>query len=94
MKVTIKVVPQSGKQKIILDKTGTLKCYLHSPPEDGKANRELVKLLSETLKIPQREIEMVQGLISRSKVLDIPGFGSLEQVYEALGLQIQKKLFD
>lgn len=94
MKINVKVVPQSGKQKIILDKTGSLKCYLNSPPEDGKANRELIKLFSESLNIPQREIEIVQGLISRSKVLDIPGFGSPEQLYEALGLQIQKKLFD
>jgi uncharacterized protein (TIGR00251 family) len=93
MKVSVKVVPQSGKQKIILDKTGSLKCYLNSPPEDGKANRELIKLFSEALKIPQREIEIVQGLTSRSKVLDIPGFSSLEQVYEALGLQVQGKLF-
>lgn len=94
MKIKVKVVPQSGKQKIILDKSGALKCYLTSPPEDGKANRELIKLLSEALKVTQREIEIVQGLTSRSKVLDIPGFTSLAQVYEALGLQVQGKLFD
>lgn len=93
MKIKVKVVPLSGRQNIMLDKTGSLKCYLNSPPEDGKANRELVKLFSDALKIPQREIEIVQGLISRSKVLDIPGFHSLEQLYEALGLQIQKTLF-
>jgi uncharacterized protein (TIGR00251 family) len=93
MKINVKVTPQAGRQKIILDKSGSLKCYLNSPPEDGKANRELIKLFADVLNIPQKEIEIVQGLISRSKVLDIPGFYSLEQLYEALGLQIQRKIF-
>ena len=93
MKITLKVVPQAGRQKIILDKNGALKCYLNSPPEEGKANRELVKLLADALKIPQRNIEIVQGLTSRTKVLDIPGFWSEDELKTALGLELQKKLF-
>ena len=93
MKITIKVVPQAGRQKIILDKTGAIKCYLNSPPEDGRANRELIKMLAETLSIPQRQIEIVQGLTSRTKVFDIPGFWSEEDLKKALGLVVQEKLF-
>lgn len=90
VKINIKVVPQSGHQKIILDKSGILKCYLNSPPEDGKANRELIKILADTLDLPQRNITIVQGLISRNKILEIEGFDSEDDLKGALGLQVQK----
>lgn len=92
MKIKIKVVPQAGRQKIMLDASGTLKLYVHSPAEDGKANRELIKLLADALKIPQKNIDIVQGLISRSKVLEIEGFSSEDEIKQALGLHIQKSL--
>jgi len=39
----LKVVPRSGRNKWVLDKSGKLKCYLKSPPEKGLANKELIK---------------------------------------------------
>lgn len=92
MKIKVKVVPQAGRQKIILDKIGVIKCYLNSPPEDGKANRELIKLFADALSIPQRNIHIVQGLISRSKILEIEGCDSEDDLKQALGLQVQKSL--
>lgn len=89
MKITIKVVPKSREPKIILDKTGTLKLYVKSPPEDGKANKELIKLLAEKLKTTQRDITIVSGLTSRTKVLDIAGFTDEAQLFKALGFQVQ-----
>ena len=60
---TIKVVPRSGKQKAVLDKTGRLKIYLKSPPEDGKANKELISYMSSMLKVPQNDIVQQTKLI-------------------------------
>ena len=60
---TIKVVPRSGKQKAVLDKTGRLKIYLKSPPEDGKANKELISYMSGMLKVPQNDIVQQTKLI-------------------------------
>lgn len=94
MKITIKVVPKASYRKVILDKNGSIKCYLNSLPEDGKANRELIKFLAEKLNIPQYEIEIMQGLTSKIKVLNISGFWNEEELYKALGLEIQKKFID
>ena len=94
MKITIKVVPKASHQKIIIDKNGSIKCYLNSPPENGEANKELIQLLADNLNIPQREIEIVQGLTSKTKVLNIPGFWHTEELHKALGLQVQKKFID
>ncbi len=65
----IKVVPKSGKQALKLEKTGILKCYLKSPPEDGKANKELLQFLSKLTKTPQSSIAIIKGELSRLKVL-------------------------
>lgn len=90
--VDITVVPGSGKQRCILDKTGKIKCYLKSPPEKGKANGELIKLFSKRLKIPQNSIEIVLGATSRKKRLKIDFDIDFEKLVELLGIERQLKI--
>ena len=93
MKIIIKAVPSSGRRLVTLDKQGRLKCYLQSPPEGGKANKELVEVVADALSISKRSVIIVQGLASRNKVLEIEGFSSLEQLLLKLGLGEQQKVF-
>ena len=67
----LKVFPQSGRQKLILDKSGILKCYILAAPEDGKANREIIEFLAKLLDLKKQDIEIIGGLISRKKRLMI-----------------------
>ena len=67
--VIINVVPASGVQKIVLAKNGAIKVYLTSQPEKGRANKELIKFLAQTLNIPQQAIVILKGDISRTKKL-------------------------
>ena len=90
--ISIKVTPSSGKQKIELDKSGQIKCFVKSPPENGKANTELVKFLSKSLAIPQDEIVIIQGATSRKKVVKILATLSQEQILQKLGLAHQNSL--
>ncbi len=90
--IDIKVVPQSGKQEISTDKSGTIKCLLKSPPEKGKANRELIKLLSRKLKLPQENIVIIKGQTSRKKTIKIQGEGRLEEILTKLGIELQMKI--
>jgi uncharacterized protein (TIGR00251 family) len=85
--ITIKVVPSSGKNKWVLDKAGTLKCYLKSPPEKGLANRELIKILSKTFKIPGADVEIMTGQTSRLKRVKLNLAISFEDVLNILGLE-------
>lgn len=71
MFIEIKVIPGSGRQKFAVDKSGILKCFLKSVPEKGKANDELIKILSKKLKIPKDLIEITFGKVSRKKRLRI-----------------------
>lgn len=88
----IKVVPSAGESKIVQDKSGMLKCYLKSPPEDGKANRELVTLFSDRLRVPKASVEIISGLASRKKRLKIDRALTIEMIYQALGFEIQNIL--
>lgn len=89
---SIKVVPSSLKQCAVLDKGGFIKIYLKNPPENGKANRELIRFLSNSLKIPQNLIMLVSGLNSRNKKIKINIDISLDAVFSLLDIPIQKKL--
>lgn len=92
--IAIKVIPSSGKNKIILDKAGALKIYLKSPPEKGKANQELITILSKGLDLPKFAIEIVGGLTDRNKRIKISTNLSWPQILEKLGIQAQMALFN
>ena len=89
MILDIKVIPSSGRQICLLDKNGTLKCYLKNPPEQNKANHELIKLLATALKISHTHVRIVQGAKERKKRVQIEGNFSLAHVYAALGIAHQ-----
>lgn len=90
--IEIKVVPLSGKARFELDKQGHLKCFLKSAPEKGAANKELIKLLSKELKIPQNDVEIVSGLTLRKKRIKLHRAITFESFCQKLGLSHQKKL--
>ncbi len=91
--IEIKVTPKSKCSKILLDKSGKLCAHLTSVPENGKANYELIKLLSKLIKVPQSNIEIISGLTSRLKKIKITGLLTQEEVLNKLNLSVQSKLF-
>lgn len=50
---------------------GTIKVNLTAPPEDGKANEQLVEVLSDNLGIDQSRIKITRGKTSRNKTVVI-----------------------
>jgi uncharacterized protein len=84
----VKVVPSSGRQQCCLGTSG-LKCYLKSPPEKGKANKELISLFAKKLKAPKESIVIVKGETSRNKRIRIEEEKSKSEVYIKLGIEVQ-----
>jgi len=81
--LTVRVTPKSTRSKITGVAGTDLKISLHAPPADGKANKELVRLLSKILSIPKTGIEILSGQNSRSKRLLLID-QSLESIAEKL----------
>lgn len=87
----LKVVPNSGYNAWKIDKSGLLKCYLKSLPERGKANLELIRLISKELKIPLNMIEVVAGATSRNKKIKIETNLNYANLLHILGLSLEQQ---
>ncbi len=90
----VKVVPSSGRNKWVLEKSGKLKCYLKNPPEKGKANKELIKLIAKALSLAQGKIAIVSGATNRNKLVKIESDFSYDQLLQLLGIERQKSLLE
>ncbi len=48
-----------------------LKAYVTVVPENGKANKALIQILSKLLKLPKSAFEIIRGETDRNKVLRV-----------------------
>ena len=87
MIIEIRVVPQSGRQAIVLDKSGRIKIFLKNPPEQGKANDELIKVLADRLQVVRCAVTIIAGHTVRTKRIALKGFSTINQIMTALGLE-------
>ncbi|MBM3893322.1 DUF167 domain-containing protein [Candidatus Dependentiae bacterium] len=89
--LALKVIPQAGKQELLQTAKGIVTCRLKSPPEDGKANAELVKFLAKKLAVPQADVRIIQGQTSRKKVIAISSLDE-QTMLQRLGIEQQQQL--
>ncbi|MBS1797194.1 MAG: YggU family protein [Acidobacteria bacterium] len=82
----VRVVPRASKSEIVGEHDGALKIRIASPPVDGAANAELVKLLAKTFGVPKSDVEIVSGQTSKSKQIKIDNL-SAENFLQSAGLK-------
>ena len=70
MKLKVKVIANSSKQDV-KEENGILKVHLKSIPQKGKANGELIEVLSEHFGIKKGQINIIKGLRSNIKEVEI-----------------------
>jgi uncharacterized protein YggU (UPF0235/DUF167 family) len=89
----IKVFPRARKQLLKLDAVYDLRCYVNSPPEDNKANHEVIAFLASSLGISKGSVTLVAGATARIKRIEIIGFDSKQAIFNKLHLEVQNGLF-
>ncbi|MBT4277868.1 YggU family protein [Candidatus Falkowbacteria bacterium] len=68
----IKVSTKKPKTEIKdLMENNTIKINLSSPPEKGKANKELIKFLSKEFSIKENNIQIISGKTDKLKLVRI-----------------------
>ena len=70
MLINIRVIPRAKKEQIKKD-GDILKVYVSAPPEDGRANKAVIKLLAEHFAVPKSKIEIIKGEKNRNKIIKI-----------------------
>lgn len=79
MRLALKVIPKAGQDKIdgvlVGDNGPYVKLRVTAVPEDGKANKAVVKLLAKAWGVPKSALSIVIGETSRDKVIEIENGG-------------------
>jgi len=72
--IRVRVVPGASRTELVgWQADGALRARVAAPPEGGRANLALARLLAETLGIAARDVEIVGGAVNRLKTLRIHG---------------------
>jgi hypothetical protein len=72
----VRLTPNGGKNEIerpVPTGAAQIKARVTAAPENGKANKALVKLLAKSLKLPPSTISIKRGAKDRAKTLAIEG---------------------
>lgn len=81
LRVALRVQPGASRAGIdgtasLDDGETVLKLRVTAPPEDGKANAAVVKLLAKAWKLPKGDLSLIAGQTGRRKALLISGDGA------------------
>lgn len=80
----VRVVPRASRTEIAGEIGGAVKVRVSSPPVDGAANAELIKLFAKMFGIAKSNVEIVSGQTSKTKQIRITGV-TAQQLQNAIG---------
>jgi len=72
MKLLVRLIPNAKQSEIVGWEGQTLKVRIAAPPVEGKANEALIKFLADACDCAPSEIEIIKGMTSKQKVLEVP----------------------
>jgi uncharacterized protein (TIGR00251 family) len=70
VKIRVKVIPNSKTAEVVKEGDWFL-VRVKEPAREGKANRAVIKLMSDYFKVPQRQVVISSGFGSRNKVIEV-----------------------
>lgn len=76
--MSVQLTPKASANEITgtamgADGTSRLKVKVTAVPENGKANKALIKLLAKELRLPKSHMDIVSGATSRTKEVLVKG---------------------
>ena len=76
--IRVRVQPKASGNQILGFREDVLRLRVTAPPEDGRANAAVVRLLAQTLGISHSRLEVVWGHSSRDKLIRVSSLNALE----------------
>ena len=73
MNLNVRVQPRANRNSVEIGADGTVRVRVTAPPDRGKANDAVVRLLSKNLGIPKSAVRITRGHTSCSKVIQVEG---------------------
>lgn len=72
-RLRLRVSPGAGRAAIVGRYGEGWKVRVTAPPEDGRANDAVLRLLAETLAVPRANVTLVSGHSGRDKIIELAG---------------------
>ncbi len=73
MRIIASVIARARTSSVEDCGNGMYKIRVSAPPEHGKANRAVCKILAAYFNVPVRNVRIVVGATARKKMIDIDG---------------------
>ena len=73
VRFSVRLQPQASATGVAGLQGASLKIRVTAPPVDGMANDALIDFLSQSLDTAKRNVSIVSGLSSRTKVVEVRG---------------------
>jgi uncharacterized protein len=77
-RLRLRVSPGARKNELVGRHGAAWKVRVSAPPEDGRANDAVLKLLAERVGLPRRAVSIVSGHSGREKVVKVDGLDRVE----------------
>jgi uncharacterized protein (TIGR00251 family) len=74
-RLRLRVSPGSGRSEVVGRHGDGWKVRVTAPPEHGRANEAVLRLVAETLAVPRSAVAIVSGHGARDKVIELTGIG-------------------
>ena len=69
----VRVAPRSSRSSVAGEHDGALKVRVTSPPIEGAANAELIRMLARAFDVPTRAVEIIGGQTAKLKRVRVCG---------------------
>jgi uncharacterized protein (TIGR00251 family) len=74
-RLRLRVSPGAGRAAIVGRYGEGWKIRVTAPPEGGRANEAVLRLLAEALAVPRDALTLVSGQSGRDKIVELVGLG-------------------
>jgi uncharacterized protein len=77
-RLRLRVAPGAAHSSVVGRYGEAWKIRVAAPPEDGRANDAVLRLLADTLSVPRASLTLVSGHGARDKIVELTGIGPVE----------------
>ncbi len=74
-RLRLRVAPGAARASVVGRHGEAWKVRVAAPPEGGRANDAVIRLLAETLSVPRDSVALVSGHGGRDKIVELAGLG-------------------
>ena len=78
VRLAVKVVPNASRTCVVGEIDGALKVAVAAPPEKGKANKAVVRLIARVLGLRANRVAVVAGHTTAQKLIHVTGLSAAE----------------